>query len=259
MPQTIFGYFPDGIMHCIYHDLKRFRSKRSNAMLYVSEKLNQIIYIRESKSNQGLRIRDLKLYHQRAISDIKRLLKKHYGAKRSISIFNACYILDVLIFKKTYNTVWKPNNYLNKINNENFSEVYNKKTFHLLADLSKSTHNEIAASVFKALHSKTEQYIEKIEKGFSKRNKGLSDQDKVKPFGELKIKLDWLITARNNLQRHYYKLTSERLIPDSLQGQIKVEVNNLQHSSILQPNNHGFTVLEYRGWEVIDKNGLEIV
>ncbi len=232
---SIYTYFTDTIIHTIFPDVKRVRplNPKANATLLYTEELKQIIYIRESKNKQALRIRDLRKYNERAVRNMRQLMKNKFGKKRGIKLYNEADKINVLVVERTLNTIWRLHRALNRLDN---SATYNKKTIHMIFDKTKTKipEEKMASLIYKSLYTKFDRYKENIETSMKKKNKGKDKDKQIKPFNELKEKLESLDWTVRMLNHEYCKLAGKTLIPRKLKSEIDFEMERLHKASIIK-------------------------
>ena len=206
----------------IYPDLKYKISERANAVLFYSEKFNQMIYIKTV--NQKKSISKQKFVGKRnglkdkITMDSIRRMQSIYGKKRGYKRFIQAYKLYIMIApnisKKIYRYLWALNILLTK---------KREKTSFLIYENSTIPKKNIAGSICGKLYTQYKSLIDICKKT-------IESNPKIEtPFSELKVKLDDLEYACNKLQSKYYKLMNR----ETLKKKYKKEFNNHEWNMII--------------------------
>jgi hypothetical protein len=229
---SVFQYFDDYYIRNVYPTLKHVYSKRSKALFLYSEKFNQVIYIKQTKTK--IKSRDMKALLRRGIDDIERLFKQEYGARQGTKLFNNAYKTHVIVCPKMYKPVYRHLRALNRLGKTDphfASKTFNSHNWHMIFDLSKLSEEIIAGTVYKALYEKMHHQLETTNQTFKQREKT--------PYSKVKTNLMYLEQSSQRLLTLYYRFTGKKHIATKdLEAEISHEVEMLRLAKPLYPEGY---------------------
>ena len=228
---SIYSYFTDEIIHTVFPDIRRIRSKKGKAIMFYSDQFKQIIYLRVSDNREKLRKRDMLKYQARANRDMLRQMKHLYGRKQGLERFRWADKLDVIIINDVCSSIYR---YLSALNHLRTPDnVYNGKTYHCIFNASKKPYNEIAGTIYGILYSRINKQLVATESSFKKKNTGKDKE--IKPFGEIKEFIDAMRYTCNKLQSKHYEFMGTRKISPEVKAEFTAFVNDLRQAKMLKP------------------------
>jgi hypothetical protein len=208
-------------MRLLFRDIKIIDSPRAKARLFYSESFNQIIYIKKIDSARSISKQDFSHkkngIKEKMMLDCLRRMQQFNGTKKGYKLYSSAYKLMVLIAPNISNKVYRYKWALNSL----------LKTKHLkimfgVFENSKKPAVNIAGSIFGILLKQYQGWYDICNKSLNKRN--------IKPFGNLKIKIEDLEFICSRLKQKYYRYSSREILKKKYEEELKdLDLNIIVH------------------------------